>query len=356
MDARSSVATVHAAQRRSAPWPYADLDLTGHRLRPVSDVVLKVHQRCNLACDYCYVYEQADQTWRHRPPTMPADVWRATVAALARHARRHDLPRLRVVLHGGEPLLLGADRLGALVAELRGALPAGCAVDIGLQTNGVLLDAPMIATLRRHRVRAGVSVDGTPADHDRHRLLPNGRGTSAAVARALELLRRPENRSAYAGVLCTVQPETDPVATFHHLRSYDPPMIDFLLPHANWNHRPPEPLGDWLTAAFDAWYDTAAPPPVRLFDEVIRLLMGGAGRPAAAHDCMPPSRLRTLSQPWPVRYDTTWPDRPPERHTTTTSRSAGISAIRTGTSIIGRWCAPGAWPAAHSSGSRTSSR
>jgi uncharacterized protein len=268
---------VHAAQRRSAPWPYADLDLTGHHLRPVHDVVLKVHQRCNLACDYCYVYEQADQSWRGRPATMPADVWQATLDSLARHVRRHDLRRLRIVLHGGEPLLLGADRLGDLAADLRAALPAGCTVDIGLQTNGVLLDAALLTTLHRHGVRVGVSMDGTPADHDRHRLLPSGRGTSAAVARALGLLGRPEHRAAWAGILCTVAPDTDPVATFDHLRAYDPPAIDFLLPHATWANPPDRPLGDWLVAAFDAWYATTDPPRVRLFDDVIGLLLGGPG-------------------------------------------------------------------------------
>ncbi len=237
VDARSSVATVRAAQRRSAAWPYADLSLAGLRPRPVHEVILKVHQRCNLACDYCYVYEQADQSWRNRPPVMPADVRRATV-------------------------------------------------EIGLQTNGVLLDADMIDTLRRHGITVGVSVDGAPGDHDRHRLLPGGRGTSAAVARALDLLRRPENRAAYAGILCTVSPDTDPVATFAHLRAFEPPMIDFLLPHANWARPPwrppattsPTPYGDWLVAAFDTWYGAADPPRVRLFDDVLGLLLGGHGR------------------------------------------------------------------------------
>ncbi len=278
VDARSSVATVHAAQRRSARWPYADLDLTDRRLQPVHDVILKVHQRCNLACDYCYVYEQADQSWRHRPATMPADVRRATVEGLARHVRRHALTSLRIVLHGGEPLLLGPARLGALAADLRAAIPAECTVDIGLQTNGVLLDASLIKTLLKHGIRAGISVDGIPADHDRHRTLPNGRGTSAAVTEALDLLRRPENRAAYAGILCTVSPATDPVATVRHLQTYDPPAIDFLLPHANWAHPPARPLGAWLTEAFDTWYDTADPSPVRLFDDVIALLLGGPGR------------------------------------------------------------------------------
>ena len=30
----------------------------------LSQFVLKVNSRCNLACDHCYVYEAADQSWR----------------------------------------------------------------------------------------------------------------------------------------------------------------------------------------------------------------------------------------------------------------------------------------------------
>jgi uncharacterized protein len=239
-------------------------------------VILKVHQRCNLACDYCYVYESADQSWRDRPAAMPGDVWQATLDALGRHVRRHDLASLRVVLHGGEPLLLGAARLGEIAGQLRAALPDGCRVDIGLQTNGVLLDDAMIATLTAHRIRAGVSLDGVPADHDRHRVLHNGRGTSGAVAAALRRLRRAP--AAYAGLLCTVSPETDPVATYRYLREFDPPLIDFLLPHANWTRRPAGTgHGAWLIAAFDAWYADTSPPPVRLFDDLLDMLFGGAG-------------------------------------------------------------------------------
>ena len=33
-------------------------------LVPLSQIVLKIHSRCDLACDHCYVYEAADQSWR----------------------------------------------------------------------------------------------------------------------------------------------------------------------------------------------------------------------------------------------------------------------------------------------------
>jgi uncharacterized protein len=103
------------------------------------------------------------------------------------------------------------------------------------------------------------------------------------VGRALALLRRPENRDCYGGLLCTVSAETDPVATYATLRQFDPPMINFLLPHANWQHPPyrPEgsatPYGDWLAAAFDCWYGDPAPPRADTFEDVIVMLLGGRG-------------------------------------------------------------------------------
>jgi hypothetical protein len=37
---------------------------------PLRQFVHKVHSRCHLACDYCYVYQAADQGWRGRPMVM----------------------------------------------------------------------------------------------------------------------------------------------------------------------------------------------------------------------------------------------------------------------------------------------
>ena len=280
---------IRAAQRAAAPWPYALLDVAGERATgwqptPLREVVLKVHQRCNLACDYCYVYELADRSWRDRPAAMSAEIWQHALARLAEHVERHGLTGVRVVLHGGEPLLYGLDRLVELTGAVHAALPATCRAEVSLQTNGVRLDAATVATLRRHGIRVGVSVDGVEADHDRHRRMPNGRGSFAAVAAGLDVLRRPENRAVYAGILCTVAPRTDPIACYEQLLKFEPPSIDFLLPHANWDEPPAGAGGtayaDWLGAVFDHWYSTSPAPPVRirLFEDIIRLLLGGGGR------------------------------------------------------------------------------
>ena len=277
-------------RRVAASWPdealnVPDLSAAGWRPTPFRDVVLKVHQRCNLACDYCYVYTMADQSWRERPRMMARTTWLAAADRMAEHAVTHGLPAMRLVLHGGEPLLAGADRLAALVGDFRAALPNACELDVRIQTNGVLLDVPTLERLRESGVSVGVSLDGTAADNDRHRRLPGGGGSFAAVDRALRLLGSVPYRSSFAGMLCTVDPATDPLACYDALLEYAPPLLDFLLPHANWSAPPdrdprggPTPHGDWLVTVFDRWYDAPHQETrVRLFEDIIALALGGSG-------------------------------------------------------------------------------
>ncbi|MFC9324815.1 FxsB family cyclophane-forming radical SAM/SPASM peptide maturase [Kitasatospora sp. NPDC057015] len=269
---------------------------------PFRQYLLKIHSRCNLACDYCYMYEAADQSWRSRPRRMELATVRRTAALIARHAAEHGLDEVAVILHGGEPLLVGAAHLDALLGELAAALDGRTAVRFSLQTNGLrLLDEPaLLDVLHRHRVAVGVSLDGTPADHDRHRRFPDGRGSHARTAEALRLLGSPEHRALFAGLLCVVDPAADPVATYEALLAFAPPRVDLLLPHGTWEAQPPgvlrvrptapptlphpagpggppvTPYADWLRAVFDRWYDAPRRETgIRLFEELAVLLLGG---------------------------------------------------------------------------------
>src|SRR5579859_2613351 len=146
-----------------APWPLLDLDIAamraaGHQPAPFRQFILKVHSRCNLSCSYCYVYEMADQAWRHMPKRMSWAITGKAIDRIAEHAEEHGLVSVNVILHGGEPLLAGAEWLSDLVERLRARVSAQ--VNVSLQTNGTLLDRPMLKTLKSLRVRVGVSLDG----------------------------------------------------------------------------------------------------------------------------------------------------------------------------------------------------
>jgi uncharacterized protein len=76
-------------------------------LVPFRQFVVKLHSRCDLACDHCYIYEHADTQWKGRPKAASGDVLPRTAKRIAEHARAHSLDAVHVVLHGGEPLLAG---------------------------------------------------------------------------------------------------------------------------------------------------------------------------------------------------------------------------------------------------------
>jgi uncharacterized protein len=272
----------------SGEWPSNGLDVAalmagGWRPLPFSELVLKIHGRCNLACDYCYVYESADRSWLDRPRSMPPQVVATTAARLAEHARDHELTKVTVVLHGGEPLLAGKANLAAAVGRFRAAMPPICEVEVCMQTNGVLLTDEMLAMFDEHEVGISVSLDGDRAGHDRHRIHANGRGSHSEVMGGLTRLTN-SYRRLYHGLLCTVDLDNDPVRTYEALIETQPPRIDFLLPHGTWTTPPPRrptegggtPYAEWLIAVFDRWYHAPRRETgVRLFEEIVNLLLGG---------------------------------------------------------------------------------
>ena len=248
---------------------------------PLRQFVLKVHSRCDLACDHCYVYQGADQSWRGRPMAMSDETIAWTAQRIAEHAKAHQLAGVHVVLHGGEPLLAGPARLRRVAETLRSALAGLCDLDLRIHTNGVLLDQEFCELFAACGVQVGISIDGYRAANDRHRQYADGRSSYDQVIRAIGRLRTPRYRDMYAGLLCTIDVANDPVAVYESLLELDPPRIDFLLPHATWDEPPARPQAaptahaDWLIAIFDRWLAGGRPVGVRTFDSIISTAAGG---------------------------------------------------------------------------------
>ncbi|MCQ1581049.1 radical SAM/SPASM protein FxsBH, inactivated beta-hydroxylase extension form [Streptomyces parvus] len=250
-------------------------------LVPFREFVLKVHSRCDLACDHCYVYEHADQSWLTRPKVISDEAISWTARRLAEHATTHALPSVTVILHGGEPLLAGPARLRRVCEELGSALNGIAELDLRIHTNGVQLSPRYLDLFDEFHVRVGISLDGDRAANDRHRRYADGRSSHPMVLRAVELLREERYRHLDLGLLCTVDIHNDPVAVHDALAELEPPLVDFLLPHATWDEPPPRPDGSatayaaWLLTVFDRWTERGRPMPVRMFASVLSSLSGG---------------------------------------------------------------------------------
>jgi uncharacterized protein len=277
----------YSTVERPAEIDTAALIAQGWQPTPIQTFVLKIHSRCNLRCDYCYVYRAADQGWRDQPRIMSRTTLDYTAMRIAEHVTAHDLDAIELVLHGGEPLLAGPELIAAAVTKVRAAVAGHARVTASMQTNGSRLTADLLPLLAELNVGIGISLDGTGDLHDRHRRWPDGQGSYAAVSAALEgLITSPYSR-LFSGLLCTIDLRNEPLATYEGLLQFLPPLMDFLLPHGNWSAPPPRrvpgesthPYADWLIATFDRWYSAPVKETgVRLFEEIINLLLGGSSK------------------------------------------------------------------------------
>jgi uncharacterized protein len=206
---------------------------------------------------------------------------------IGEHVAAHDVTTVNVVFHGGEALLIGKDAIADAASAIRRAVPPATDLSFRLQTNGILLDIDVLDTLLEHDIMVGVSLDGDRNAQDRHRRYANGRGSHAAVVRGLQRLCQEPYRRLFSHLYCTVDVANDPIKTYEALLEFEPPMVDFLLPHGTWAAPPPHripgssstPYADWLIAIFDRWYGAPRQETsVRYFQSIISMLLGGHSR------------------------------------------------------------------------------
>src|SRR5262249_38301047 len=154
-----------------------------------------------------------------------------TAARIAEHARQHELTEIRLVLHGGEPLLAGPDVISRVVTSITEAVGDNVTVQAAVQTNGIGLSDEYLALFDRLGVQVSISLDGGVAANDRHRKYAGGRGSHDRVVAQLRRLIDGKYQDLFNGLLCVVDIENNPLDVYKALCEFDPPRIDFLLPH-----------------------------------------------------------------------------------------------------------------------------
>jgi uncharacterized protein len=195
------------------------MDRQGNEQVNCLDVVLKVAERCNLACPYCYYFYKENDLHKGGKAFMAESTMREVVSFLRKGVLDLDIRHLYIGLHGGEPTLMPRDRFDRLCTLLRDGLGDVTTVHLGMQTNGTLIDDGWIELFARHRVMVGVSIDGPPHVHDAARPDHRGRGSYEAAVRGLRLLQRAaaEGRTLATGVLCVANPDHSGEEVMRHL-------------------------------------------------------------------------------------------------------------------------------------------
>jgi len=240
--------------------------------------LVKVASRCNLNCDYCYVFNHADQSWKERPPLM-SEIHAVMLAKrLAEYVEKRELKEFLIVFHGGEPLLMGSEKICNITHIIREAIPSHINVDFSLQTNGVVLREKDVELFRSNKIGVSLSLDGPRKSTDLHRLAHNGSSSFDKVMRSYEILKKYPD--VFTGVIAVIDSRVSPQELFTFFNEIDPPQLDFLLPDANYLSPPqfrdklPGAYQQWLHEAFDLWLDQYSHIPVRFFDSLVASIAG----------------------------------------------------------------------------------
>ena len=245
----------------------------------IDTVLLKVASRCNLDCKYCYFYHSPDQGWLRQPARMSWETIDAVIDRLAQLREQQQQP-LAVVLHGGEPLLLGKRRLQRLLEGLRSEL--GQESTIALQTNATLINDELVELFSKTRTSVGVSIDGPSDINDRFRVDRRERSSFSSTIAAIErLLDHPRRAEIFRGVLAVIDPNSDPQAVYEFFKSLRVPSIDFLLRDGNHDRLPygkcsfeSREYGRWMARLWELYVADPEPTPIEFLDNLVRGIFG----------------------------------------------------------------------------------
>ncbi|MBR7781852.1 radical SAM protein [Undibacterium luofuense] len=240
-------------------------------------VILKVSERCNLACTYCYYFYAGDDTYAKRPPVMKESTAEEVADFLNQGVRDLGISRVLIAFHGGEPLLLKPERFRFFCDIFRRKLNH---VQLGfqVQTNAVLINDEWIATFQEYEVNVGISIDGGEQENDKFRIANNGKGSYNEVVAGLRKVQ-----AATQGVRALSAPSTISVINaafdyrkiFKHLHEdLGVEQISFLFPDVQHDtglpfNTPAERYGEILCQIFDAWIETGAQAKVRQIDRLL---------------------------------------------------------------------------------------
>ena len=243
-------------------------------------ILIKVASRCNINCKYCYVYNMGDDNWSRMEKLMASETMEAicdSLAELSKNQKRY----FSVVLHGGEPFLLGTLKLEYLLKKLRNCLSNH--YPISIQTNGILITDEILDICSKYQVSVAVSIDGPKHVHDKFRVNHKSSGTFESVLKGVNKLKlHPNAAFLNAGLLSVIDPFSDAKEIYYFFKELGAPSVDFLYRDGNHTNLPygktsfgSTEYGTWMVNLLNTYLDDPNPLPIRVLDDMLKVLLGG---------------------------------------------------------------------------------
>lgn len=244
----------------------------------VKAFLIKISSRCNLNCSYCYVYKHVDQSWLNQPKLISNETVLMISNRISQYVINNNLNDILIVFHGGEPLLVGHERIIEIKKQIENTIPKNVNVSFSMQTNAVLLNEKCLENFSKEEIGISVSLDGTKEINDISRVDHLGNSSFDKVYDGLNKLK--EYKNIFTGIISVINPSSNPEELFIFFEQFDPPQIDFLLPDANYLTQPlyrdknPNIYVNWLINAFNIWFEKFSYLKVRTFDTILGSIVG----------------------------------------------------------------------------------
>ncbi|MDW7548167.1 radical SAM protein [Pseudoalteromonas sp. SCSIO 43201] len=242
------------------------------------DIILKITERCNIDCDYCYVFNLHDTSYNKRSARVSLDNIESLVSFISQAISDFGIESVGIILHGGEPLLMPKKSFVEICERLKSF--SSIQVNLTLQTNAILIDDDWISIFEKYDIALGVSLDGPQEINDKHRVDHNGKGSFYEVIKGIEKLKFAElnKRIKSFGLLCVIDPYESPSDILKFFtRELSENSVSFLLPmdtHDTAKKEDVMQLSKYLIMLFDAWVEEFDKNNVtiRIFSEIINTL------------------------------------------------------------------------------------
>lgn len=245
------------------------------------EVVIKVAERCNINCSYCYVFNKGNTAYLQKPVKISRDMMVATTNYVVDGAKALGSTTVAVVFHGGEPLMMGKRDFDFFCKTLHEALDSVTDLRLNLQTNAMLIDDEWIDLFAKHSISVGVSIDGPKHVHDAERKDFRNRGTydrTLVGLRSLQVAAR-EGKIPWPGIICVINATANGSEVYRHfIDDLGVKSMTLHLPmdtHETFRGQDPMPYAQFVCDAFDEWLKDADPEvDVRMFGQMLGFFQG----------------------------------------------------------------------------------
>jgi uncharacterized protein len=251
----------------------------------IKGLVLKVASRCNLNCEYCYMYNLGDNTYKLQPKVMSAKIVDALLDKVRTYLTKSGSKTFRFIFHGGEPLLVNYNFYQNFVDKVKKILPTYIKIDYTIQTNGVLLTEEWCKVLGRLGIRIGISLDGFSEEENRLRRNLQNKSSLDDTLQGLRNAQVSKYLKYEPGLLIVINLKNNPTQSYIDCKRLNIKHINYALPHGNYNNFPNDfdieqtKYADWLIKLFDIWFSdrNRDKPQITLFNQILNLILGGGG-------------------------------------------------------------------------------